>query len=107
MSREEADMDDVIYTGHGQARARQRGMRTGDVALILACATQVDDETWMLRDRDADRAIDARRREIQALERLRNRKIVMCGSSLVTTYPSRRSDQKRTLRRGKQKGLMR
>ena len=84
---------------------RQRGMKNEDVARILACATQVDDETWMLREQDVDHAIKDRKQEIQALERLKNVKLVMCSHGVVTAYPSRPADQKRALRRGKQKGL--
>lgn len=96
----------LISTRHGAMRMRQRGMKNEDVALILAYATQVDDETWMLLERDADHAIRGRKQEIQALERLKNVKLVMCSHRVVTAYPSRPADQKRTLRRGKQKGLV-
>lgn len=99
-------MNNFISTRHGAMRMRQRGMKNGDVALILAYATQVDDETWMLREQDVNHAIRDCKQEIQALERLRNFKLVMCPDGVVTAYPSRHSDQKRTLRRGKWKGLV-
>ena len=99
-------MNNFISTRHGATRMRQRGMKNGDVALILAHATQVDDETWMLLERDANHAIKNRKQEIEALERLRNFKLVMRSDGVVTAYPSRSSDQKRTLRRGKRKGLV-
>ena len=92
-------------TRHGGARMRQRGMKKGDADLILAYGTQVDAETWFLSNRDVHREIEARKREIQALERLRNRKVVVCGTNLVTTHPSRSVDQKRALRRARQQGL--
>ena len=41
-------MNNFISTRHGATRMRQRGMKKEDVALILAHATQVDNETWML-----------------------------------------------------------
>lgn len=99
-------MNDFISTRHGAIRMRQRGMKNDDVALILAHATQVDNETWMLLERDANHAIKNRKQEIEALERLRNFKLVMCSDGVVTAYPSRRTDQKRALRRGKRKGLV-
>lgn len=99
-------MNNLISTRHGATRMRQRGMKNEDVALILAHATQVDNETWMLLERDANHAIKNRKQEIEALERLRNFKLVMCSDGVVTAYPSRPSDQKRTLRRGKRKGLV-
>lgn len=84
---------------------RQRGIKRSDADLILAYGTQVDTEAWFLSNRDADREIEARKREIQTLERLRNCKVVVCGTCIVTAYPSRPVDQKRALRRARQKGL--
>ena len=57
-----------------------------------------------MRIRDAIRQIEKRKREIQTLERLRNRKVVIRDERVVTTYPSRPSDQKLALRRGRRKG---
>ena len=98
-------MNNVVTTRHGAIRIRQRGMKGNDVTRILAYATQVDDETWMLREQDVNHAIRSCKQEIQALERLRNFKLVMCTDGVVTAYPSRPADQKRTLRRGRRKGL--
>ena len=99
-------MNDLVPTRHGERRMRQRGMRNGDVQLVLAHGTQVDDETWMLRARDADRAIQSYKRAIQRVERLRNSKFVIRNSRILTAYSSQPSDQKRTLRRGRSKGLL-
>ena len=98
-------MNDVIATRHGETRMRQRGMRNGDADLILAYGTQIEDGAWLLRERDVRREIEARKREIKALERLENRKVVVSGGCIVTAYPSRPSDLKRALRRGRRKGL--
>ena len=65
----------------------------------------MDDETWSLLKWDVAREINIRKREIQKLERLANCKVVMLGEHVITAYPSRPMDQKRTLRRGRQKGL--
>lgn len=99
-------MNDPISTRHGAKRMRQRGMKNNDVARILAYATQVDGETWLLREQDVDHAIRDCKHEIQSLERLRNFKLVMCSQGVVTAYPSRPADQKRTLRRGRRKGMV-
>ena len=100
-------MTDIVYTRHAETRMQQRGIRSLDITLILACATQIDDETWLVRKRDAKREIERRKREIQTLERLTNKKLVMPDGLVVTIYPSRRDDQKRTLRHGRRKGLVR
>ena len=94
----------VTYTLHAEERMQQRGMRKGDEEFIVELGTQIDDETWILLDRDARRAIEERKREIQRLVRLANRKVVMRGELLITAYPSCTRDQKWTLRRGREKG---
>ena len=93
------------YTRHAEMRMQQRGIRKNDIALILACATQIDDETWILRNRDVSRQIESRKREIRALERLANRKIVVREGCVIIAYSSRCPDQKRTLRRGRRTGM--
>ena len=79
---------------------QQRGIRESDIDLILRCATQVDSNVFLLRSKDTDREIQRRKHEIQILERLRNQKVVVAGSVIVTSYKSRRADLKRTLRNG-------
>ena len=99
-------MTDIIYTRHAKTRMQQRGIRKTDIPIILACGTQVDDETYFMRNRDANREIEIRKREIQTLSRLANRKVVIRNGRVITAYPSNSADQKRTLRRGRQKGLV-
>ena len=98
-------MTAIGYTRHAETRMQQRGIRSGDVTLILECGTQVDDETWFMRERDVRREIERRKREIQTLGRLVSKKVVMRGEHIVTAYPSRPQDQKRTLRRGRWTGM--
>ena len=98
-------MIDIRYTHHAEMRMQQRAIRERDIPLIIELGTQVDDETWFMRNRDVAREIEIRKQEIQALERLANCKVVMRGEHVITAYPSRPTDQKRTLRRGRQKGL--
>ena len=99
-------MTDDIYTRHAEMRMGQRGIRKKDIRLILAFGTQVDDETWLVRDRDVAPEIETLKRKIQALSRLRNRKLVIRDGRVITTYFSRPADQKRTLRRGRRKGRL-
>ena len=99
-------MTDIIYTRHAKTRMQQRGIRKADISIILACGTQIDDETWLMCNRDATREIETRKREINVLQRLKNRKVVIRNGRVITAYPSNSADQKRTLRRGRQKGLV-
>ena len=52
-----------------------------------------------MRNRDAAREIEIRKREIQMLTRLANRKVVIRDGHVITAYPASPADQKRTLRR--------
>ena len=99
-------MTDLIYSRHAETRLQQRGIRKADIPIILAYGTQIDDETYFMRNRDAAREIETRKREIQTLSRLVNRKVVIRDGRVITAYPSNPTDQKRTLRRGRQKGLV-
>ena len=98
---------EIAYTRHAETRMQQRGIRNEDITLILAYATQIDDETWLMRERDAKRGIELCKRKIQALERLKSKKLVVRHGSVITAYPSRPDDQRRTLRRGRQRGRVR
>ena len=98
-------MTNISYTRHAETRLQKRAIRERDIPLIIELGTQVDDETWSLLKRDVAREINIRKREIQKLERLANCKVVMLGEHVISAYPSRPMDQKRTLRRGRQKGL--
>ena len=96
-------MLDHTVTQHAEARMQQRGLREADLRLVLATATQVAPDAYLLTDADAEREINQRKREIERLERLRNWKVVVAGATVVTCYPSRPKDQRRTLRKGRAK----
>ena len=99
-------MIELVYTCHAETRIQQRGIRNGDIPFILACATQIDDDTWLLCRADTKRVIERRKRETRTLERLKRKNLVVRDGHVVTVYASRPEDQKRTLRRGKRKGLL-
>jgi hypothetical protein len=81
---------------------RQRGLRDGDLKLLLGAATPVEDDTWLMTDADVAREIVQRKREIEQFQRLRGCKIIMAGDAVLTVYHSRRADQRRALRRGRE-----
>lgn len=99
-------MNDLIYSQHARTRMQQRGIRKADIPIILEYGTQIDDETYLMCNRDAAREIETRKREIQTLSRLVNRKVVIRNGRVITAYPSNSTDQKCTLRRGRKKGLV-
>ena len=99
-------MTTIALARHAETRMRQRGILRTDVSLILECGTQIDDETWFMRNRDVEREIERRKKDIQTLGRLNNKKVVMRGQYVITAYSSQSDDQKRTLRRGRRKGMV-
>ena len=99
-------MTDITYSRHAETRMQQRGIRKADIPIILAYGTQIDDETYFMCNRDAAREIETRKREIQALSWLVNCKVVIRDGRVTTAYPSNPADQKRTLRRGRERGLV-
>jgi hypothetical protein len=95
-------MSSVNLSHHAETRMRQRGLRNSDIDLILQCASEIGDDLYFLSRKDVDREISRRKDEIQALERLRGQKVVVAEETVVTCYKSRRSDQRRFLRKGRE-----
>ena len=63
---------------------QQRGIRKTDISIIIARGTQIDDETYFMRNRDAVLEIETRKRGIQTLSRLANRKVVIRNGRVIT-----------------------
>ena len=78
---------------------QQRGMRERDIELVLTYGTQLDDSSFLLSKKDAAREIQRRKREIQALERLRGVKVVIEDGVIVTCLRATRNQVKKVLRR--------
>lgn len=79
-------MTDLHLTSHAEVRMRQRGFSEADVDLLLKVGTPIADDAVFLTNRDATREIEARRREIRQLERLRGSKLIVEGGALITLY---------------------
>ena len=95
-------MTHLTYSQHGDKRANQRGFRRCDVELIRNCGTLIEDrqaEVYLLRNKDVEREISARKKDIQRLERMRGCEAVIIGNRLVTVHHTSRSHEKRLLRR--------
>ena len=96
-------MSGLVYSHHAQARMQQRGLRKRDIELIVGLGTRVADDAYLLRRQDVDREIEVRRREIQALGRLRDHKVVMVDDTIVTCYRPNTTVRKRDIRGGREK----
>ena len=95
-------MKPIVLSRHAETRLRQRGLRASDVDLILRCATEIGEDLYFLTRKDVEREKHRLKQEIQALERLNGQKLVVAEETIVTCYKSRRYDQQRMLRRGRE-----
>jgi len=91
--------DDMVLTCHAQIRMRQRGLRDGDLRLVLDSASQIADDAFLLTQQDAAREIERRKQEIQRLERLKGVKVIFQGGAVITCYRPSPNGQKAALRR--------
>ena len=88
----------VRVSSHADSRARQRGFRRSDIELILTFGTPTDDGTVLTRN-DAQRSVEALKRQIAALERLSGAAVVTDGPSVITVYHARAGRTRHLLRR--------
>ena len=79
----------IDFTKHAKERLQQRGFRKADVNLVLQSASQIGSKVYVLTDRDAEREIKKRKREIVDFERLRGSTMVIEGKNLITVYHAR------------------
>ena len=79
-------MSDMSWSRHATQRMNQRGLRKTDIDLILRCGTPITRDRIQLRRTDVADAIAEHRREIQRLERLRDRTVVVREDIIVTCY---------------------
>lgn len=88
----------VRLTDHAEVRARQRGFRPADAEVVLNYGTPTDDGA-VLTTKDAQRGIEALKRQIAALERLTGAAVVAEGEHVITLYHPRPGRTRHMLRR--------
>jgi len=81
-------------TKHAVARIRQRGLTERDLSLIRAVGESVEDGILMT-NRAIDLQVQALRREIIRIERLRGVAVIERADKIITVY---RADRKRVHR---------
>lgn len=84
----------VDMTRHANARIRQRGLTEHDVNLIRAVGETVEDG-FLMTNRAIDLQVQALRRQIARMERLRGVAVIEDGNTIITVY---RADRKRVRR---------
>ena len=89
----------LSYSNHAVARIQQRGMREKDIEMVIKAGTALDDDSIVLLNRDVDREIKRRKKEIEMLERLRSVRVVLGeDETVVTAYHTHRKIEKSLLR---------
>jgi hypothetical protein len=83
----------VTVTRHAEARMSQRGVRRADLALIMETAERIATDRMFVTAASADEAIAKRKREIQQLEKLKGKTLVLDGNKVVTCYHARSRQQ--------------
>lgn len=92
-------VNNLKFSKHASKRMKQRAIGEDDIKLILLYGSQIDDAVYFLSNKDADTEIRRHKLEIQTLERLRNKKVVLANDTIVTCYHSHRKNQRQTLRK--------
>ncbi len=84
-------------TLHASIRMQQRGRSERDIALITAYGTPTRDG-YLLRRRDVDTRIRNLKKEITAIERLKDWAVITADDeTVITIYPADREKQRRML----------
>lgn len=89
----------LVKSNHAQTRMSQRSVSDHDIAYIMSHGSNIDDNTVMITNKDYSRLEAELKSDLRTLQRLRNKKLVHAENVVVTTYHSRRSDQKKAMRR--------
>jgi hypothetical protein len=70
-----------------------------DIEMVLMVGTALDDDSIFLLNRDVDREIKKRKKEIEMLERLRSVRVVLGDDeTVVTAYHTHKKIEKNLLR---------
>ena len=92
-------MMDFQILPHAEKRMRQRGIHHADIEWIIRYGISTEKFGALLSNKDVEREIAVRRREIQLLERLRNKKAVVNGDNVITCYHTTKNHQKLFMRK--------
>jgi hypothetical protein len=86
-------------TQHAKVRMKQRGLRVDDLSLVVDTAEHITPNKLFMTAAAADRAIARRKQEIQQLERLKGKLLVVDGNTIITVYHTVKKQEKSLLRR--------
>jgi len=73
-------------TQHAQQRQSQRGFSRSNLALIYLFGETISDQEVFMTNREIDILTQELKSQLQKLDKLRNRKLVVDGSTVITGY---------------------
>ena len=85
-------MMELRNSQHARARIRQRGFRDSDIDFVMKHGTDVDAGSF-LTDKDVQSGIEAAKKVIRDLARLKGTMVIVSGNTAVSIY---RPDKRRT-----------
>lgn len=86
-------MTELRLTRHAERRIRQRGLRERGIALILQCGAETG-SGFMVRRKDLASLEQEWKRLRSTLERLVGKVVVAEGSTVITVYHARKSQER-------------
>lgn len=79
-------MSSFSLARHGEQRTAQRGFLHSGIKTIIQFGEMISDQELLMTNREISARIMELKSEIQRLDKLRNRKLVVDGSTIVTGY---------------------
>jgi hypothetical protein len=79
-------MNSIFLTRHAEQRTSQRGFLRSGIETIFHHGEMISDQEVLMTDREINARIMELKNEIQSLDKLRNRKLVVDGSTIITSY---------------------
>jgi hypothetical protein len=97
-------MTALVATQHAAARMAQRGIPSNDVDLIALIGTEVGDG-YLVRAKDVQAAERAVKNLLARIRRLKGKRLVTAEGRIVTAYPATYRQERRLLRRVRERDL--
>jgi hypothetical protein len=99
-------MKGVTLSRHAIRRLEQRSISESDVDLVIRLGTEVQDGYLMI-ERDCQTLVDELKRDIQRIQRLSGKRIVIDGSHVITAFHALPREERRLVRGAERRVLER
>jgi len=90
-------MDELHLTRHAVQRMAQRGFHCSDVDVIVAIGTEVRDG-YLVTRKDCEDAERTLRRMPTTISRLKGKRLVTHGGTVITAYHASATEERKLLR---------